>query len=305
MNLQKTIIRVSATLASVEQILSQASDLIAQPIDFEGPAEQSDRERRDRRTRIVDIAWQVSVLAARVTQRDTLFVTGLDDIHRMAVGIATDNYGEAVLGLLGFQRIATLGPKLPQSPILIFLTDIAQARQPSDVQRLLQDYAAPPGSYIVKRTDGASFFGLNSYLGLGAGCESVAGVSKVLHGCPLSAGIALPIGFEVTLGHHRGRSYGLFLQFLDLGALASYRLGSSDSLEQAPKVGFKELYSPGAYLVIGFSGIPLSLGLGYSVTPDLRTLKSNGTSRAAHHLPSMFVGMDVPLFAVTRRAAPK
>jgi hypothetical protein len=85
------------------------------------------------------------------------------------------------------------------------------------------------------------------------------------------------LGFDLSLGNKKGNgSVGLFLPIVDVGALAAFRLGDSQSAD-VPQLTWSNILAPGAYVVFGFSkAAPLSLSIGGQLGPNLRKVNTQG-----------------------------
>ena len=66
-----------------------------------------------------------------------------------------------------------------------------------------------------------------------------------------------------------GKSITLFIPVIDIGVLASFRLGN-DSSEVAAEIKLANIVSPGLYFYYGFGKCPISIGLGGQLGPQLR-----------------------------------
>ncbi len=152
----------------------------------------------------------------------------------------------------------------------------------------------PVGSYAYKRQSDFCV-DLNAYPGLGGGAEALALTTQDIRGV---AGLACPLGLEVNWGGNFSGIRGVFLSALDLGAVASYRFAKGDSLDSSsPQIGWKQLVSPGLYLLLQNQKNPITLGLGMQLTPALRKISENGTKVSKNALRfGAFVSMDIPLF---------
>jgi len=72
-----------------------------------------------------------------------------------------------------------------------------------------------------------------------------------------------------------------------------------DSVASAPNVGFKQVIAPGAFVMLGLRGIPLSVGAGTSAVPTLRTvtLATGGAQQRYAFRPiDVRIAVDIPLF---------
>ena len=103
-------------------------------------------------------------------------------------------------------------------------------------------------------------------------------------------------------------SLSIFVSVIDLGGLLTFRANGDTALEvdstrvveDDPQIGFKQIVSPGLYLVLGVSkSVPLSIGGGVSLHPGLRRIRdeTTGDSRTTStRRIAIFGAVDVPLF---------
>jgi hypothetical protein len=68
--------------------------------------------------------------------------------------------------------------------------------------------------------------------------------------------------------------------------------------EQAPQIGLAQVFSPGAFLTVGIFRLPIVLGGGVSMSPELRRITdTGGNDRNATALRIMgFIAFDVTLY---------
>jgi len=172
---------------------------------------------------------------------------------------------------------------------------IAQAENADDAAQVLESFAAPVGSYRTKRRGERAYIFLNGCLGVGGSREKVNGTTSGV------LGVAAPVGIEIGVPVD-GWSVGLLAQVLDLGTLASYRLSDGGNVEQEPEVGFAQVFSPGAYFLVGVRDFPLTLGVGFNVAPRLRTINEGNpnteSTENALRLPMFFFAVDIPIFGL-------
>jgi hypothetical protein len=302
--LDTTGVYLSSLLSSFAALMADAADVYSEEISFSVPTDQQDRQRRDRMARLIDFTWRgVFELGGQPHEDSIQVLADLESVRRFALGIAAENYGDALLGALG-----ALDSLMPRSAIwarssdqrlrmLSLVADLAGSKEPASVQQILATYAAPPGTYRTKRSANNTFFALNAYLGVSPGLEWVPSASS--HHIPF-LGPYLPLGLEYSHGLRGGGSVGLFLQLLDLGALASWRLDPAGQVNEQPQVGLRQVISPGILVVRGIRGMPVSWGAGFTLAPSLRSLRGgSGGDVSAWRIP-MFVAVDVPLLAVAR-----
>ncbi|MBK6946836.1 MAG: hypothetical protein IPH16_01020 [Haliscomenobacter sp.] len=84
---------------------------------------------------------------------------------------------------------------------------------------------------------------------------------------------------------------------LDLGAVASFRLGDQDA-GLLPELTFENLVAPGAYFLVNLPKSPFSLGFGSQYGPRARkiTLANGVETRSPAWRSLLFAGVDVPIF---------
>lgn len=111
----------------------------------------------------------------------------------------------------------------------------------------------------------------------------------------LRTAILLPLGVAIAAPvRTKAWSLGVFLPFLDVGTLASARLGDDEAVSDAPEVGFAQVFAPGVFAVLGIGQtFPLSLGAGYQQVPKLR--ETSAGARTARRF-AFFAGVDLPMF---------
>lgn len=190
-----------------------------------------------------------------------------------------DDYGNALLtGLRSAKALA--GPdSLKTWFVVATLADGILQDSAGATTQVLQSLVTNRSAPEIKRTAAGTFYlTLQSYLGLAYGREAPIGTSPangVHYGAPVLA-VGLEGGFRVC---HRV-SFGVLIQVLDLGALASYRIQASTDTAAAPNVGFAQVWSPGIAVTLGpLTSAPLTVG--YQIigtSPALREVTSGRTT---------------------------
>jgi hypothetical protein len=157
-----------------------------------------------------------------------------------------------------------------------FMAAVAEAKNSDEVAYAIDRIALPPGSAAMKKSNAFSLM-INAYGGINAGVEFLGqGIGKDRDAKTLLAPWA-PLGFDLSFGNKKGNgSTGLFLPFIDVGALAAFRLGDTQSAD-VPQLKWSNIIAPGAYLVFGFSkAAPISLSIGGQLGPNLRKVNTQG-----------------------------
>lgn len=186
-----------------------------------------------------------------------------------------------------------------------FAVAIAQAQSANDMKSAIQSVALPTGSSSVKRKSFVNV-SFNAFGGLGNGVEFVHNPRRNLFEKPeYNIGFAAPIGIAFSWGWRkllfkdrnnvditkksykkfgknyqyykkeklkalRGSSGSIFISFLDLGAVVSYRFNDPNPLPRELTV--QQLLAPGLFYTHGVKNSPISWFIGAQLSPQLRTL---------------------------------
>lgn len=159
-----------------------------------------------------------------------------------------------------------------------FMAAVAEAKNSDEVAYAIDRIALPPGSAAMKKSSNFSLM-INAYGGISAGVEFLGqGIGKDRDAKTLLAPWA-PLGFDFSFGNQKGNaSTGLFLPFIDVGALAAFRLGDSQAAD-VPQLKWSNIIAPGAYLVFGISrAVPMSFSIGGQLGPNLRKVNTQGAT---------------------------
>lgn len=159
------------------------------------------------------------------------------------------------------------------------MASVILAEDSEDIEEALNAVAMKTGGYLVKQQSHTST-SITFYPGIKYGKEEVEGGAESGDYNGSYFGASLPIGIEFAVGTNSKPigAIGIFAQVLDLGAVINYSLNNeSDDVVSNPEFGFKQVFSPGAYLTLHLTNNPITLGAGASYSPELRTI-SNVTS---------------------------
>lgn len=190
-----------------------------------------------------------------------------------------------------------------------FIVNVLSAENSDEVKKAFDDAAMKTGSYMVKQTSKCALT-VTFMPGAGGFYETLQPTADaVADGNDLSTdegsatiGAVLPIGMEFSLsvGKGKGGAVGIYGQVADLGAVLNYRLTGSDSVSSSPNVTFRQVLSPGAYLVYHFPKIPLLVGGGVNYSPQLRDIATDQqtTFQANSVRWGGFLAVDVTVFQV-------
>ena len=236
---------------------------------------------------------------------NTRIAASIGDLRTIATGLASRDYVSVAIGMYGVLDHA-VGVKysLPggATRYLSFLTATVQAKDADEFAKTLDAFAAPVGSYREKRTGHDGYVVINGYLGgmwggkvkgTELGFEKVSGIKSDV------AGVFAPIGLETGF-NYGGFSVSVFGQVLDLGAPASYRLKrtpADTTVQEEPEAGFRQVFSPGGAVLLGWKKLPISVGWGRNIAPQLRENATSGKKLNAVR-SAWFLAVDIPIFVV-------
>ena len=195
-----------------------------------------------------------------------------------------------------------------------FAVAIVNSENSEDLKEVIKQFAADPGSYEQKRS---SVWGIavNSFPGFYGGLEKIKGNDQKWKG---NFGVSLPVGIELYSGiskndsnlrynifvrgsqvkHLTGYTFSIFLQAVDLGAILNYRLTDTES-ELPDDIDFKDIFSPGIIVNVGFKNTPLTLSTGYQYTPKLRVIGGGLAPNADRIL--LKLSWDIPIIHIANR----
>ncbi len=217
-------------------------------------------------------------IASDVNDMTQSFVTqkysvGLLYLSKVLTGIdSTSKTIKKINGVLGNQGL--------------FFAQMAESETSDDVAAILENFAAPTGSWRDKRTAQWNI-ALDSYIG-----PAYYYVKKN----DTRLAFSTPVGASVTIPYN---NFTFFLSALDLGPLTSFRLTNDTS--QIAKVYLKEILSPGAFVSINFGdNYPVTLNVGYQQFPLLNKV---GTTENAVNVTreggfSGSIVVNIPLFTM-------
>lgn len=223
--------------------------------------------------------------------------------------------GEYGTGLLALRRQVGLFVDSVSAPTwtrgIVFASDLVNAQNSEQVTAALGRFADNGGGVMAKRNARGLRVSLNAYGGVFGGRETADDQGARF------GGVYLPVGFSAVLpatvklvGRRRLGRFGLFVQAVDLGALASWRLSSSSSdnekIDERPQVGVAQVISPGVFVTFDLHALPLTFGYGGARSPQLREKSqlettSAGEQTTTHTLVDavrrgFFIAFDIPLF---------
>lgn len=171
-----------------------------------------------------------------------------------------------------------------------FIAIVAEADNSDQVAAAIEAVALPVGGSITKKYSSFSV-AINAYTGFAVGSEILDSL-----GTQTFMAVAAPVGISFNTGFGRKGSFGLYTSIIDVGALASFRFGDSMT-DDLPDLSFKNILAPGGYAIYGFGGdIPLTVGFGAQLGPNLRAIKGSDGVFDEGWRWGAFISVDIPLF---------
>lgn len=165
----------------------------------------------------------------------------------------------------------------------IFMANFVEANNSDEVQAAIEAAVLPVGSSSVKRETDFNI-SLNSFIGPYAGAEYLPKLKD--DQWAFTAGLTAPVGVAFNWGNkgqrkkdcdgnlRGGKSYTIFFPIIDVGSIASFRLGD-DSSKVASEVKLSNIISPGLFFYYGFGKCPISIGLGGQLGPQIRDVTAS------------------------------
>jgi hypothetical protein len=208
------------------------------------------------------------------------------------------------------QTIRNTLDQLPQSfnmrvhpeilKLIHFVNDMAAAKDAEDMEKAIDAFALPSGSYSIKRTSRFNF-SLNSFPGLIQAAETSWTASD--RSTAFSFGFTAPVGLCAAWGTTRGYSWGVFLPVIDIGAVTRLRLDSDSNSATLPELTFKNFLSPGLYLHFGLKKSPVSFHVGAQFGPEVRRRLDNSSTNDTWESIRYGVGvvLDIPLLNLSTK----
>jgi hypothetical protein len=298
--------QLRSVASQIEGIIRRAHDIREGLRPQIGQQEaEADRIKRVRNllatsSEILEVSFRLAGADARADRVQSL-VSGFADATNRALD--RDYVGAMLASSDIIVQIRSSGGQLemPREVVRVatFATDVTRAKDSESVSSALTTLVSGGGGYLRKRNrDTGPYYSLNAYLGVFPGAE-VAKEDVRPFGGPY-----LPLGVEIGNGSWSRLVPRLYLQFIDLGALASWRWsqGGGDAVEAEPKVGVAQVFSPGVYAVYPVPKAPFSVGIGGDVAPSLRKVRSttgaddDDVREATAFRFGVFFAVDVPIF---------
>lgn len=193
-----------------------------------------------------------------------------------------------------------------------FMVEMTNVENSEEMKEVLAKHVASPSTFIKKRSSTVTL-SVNSHPGYYFSLEKFRDIPDAKY--KINTGLTLPIGFDFAFGltkessrivkslggdnatkEFSGFSLGGFVQLIDLGAILNVRL-DGDTNDLPDEVKWEQLFSPGFTLNLGLKNTPVTIGLGYQLTPELREIGGpNNFEKADRWL--LRVTWDIPLINI-------
>jgi len=193
---------------------------------------------------------------------------------------------------------------------LLLAAEIATAESPDEVRAALDSVVAPVGAWRMKRE--RPMVSVGGLVGAAGGLEWAVG-SGLSDPDSVAAGALLgSLGIDVSFPVDAS-TLGFYVSVLDVGGLMSLPFGTLRAtvrtpagearaeLDVEPRISAVQVISPGLYLRWGLPGMPLVLGVGGSVVPLARHVRTAAGSADPFEADvsilrlSAFLAVDVTL----------
>ncbi len=244
------------------------------------------------------------------------FTNVIDDATNACYDLKSQNYGALVLHT-SMMLSEILGDSYNDSfkrnfiKYGIFMANVVEANNSDEVNEAIEAAVLPVGSSSIKRETDFNI-SLNAFIGPYGGIEYLPKLK--IDPWAFTFGLTAPVGVAVSwgnLGKHEscdvknkkgGKSITLFMPLIDVGSMASFRMGN-DSSEVASEVKLSNIISPGLYLYYGFGKCPISIGLGAQLGPQLRgvTAKDINLDKNLYFRFGFNIVVDIPFFNLYTR----
>lgn len=237
------------------------------------------------------------------------FTNVIDDATNACYDLKSQNYGALVLHTSAIlAELLESGYTFKDDYIKygIFMANVVEANNSDEVNAAIEAAVLPVGSSSIKRETDFNI-SLNAYIGPYGGAEYLPKLKTdqwaFTTGITAPVGVALSwgnIGKGKTIGLEKikgGKSFTIFIPVIDVGSLASFRLGN-DSSKVASDVKLANIISPGVYFYYGFGKCPVSIGLGGQVGPQIRgvTATDVNVDKNFYFRFGLNIVVDIPFF---------
>ena len=250
-----------------------------------------------------EIAAIIKLANKHVAKLSQFLIDGSETKEMLQTKIELETAVNTYLASFGGPTRTKMSQQL--TSLIHFVNDMAVAKDAEDVEKAIEAFALPAGSYSIKRTSKFNF-SINSFPGILPAYEVPWKKDEAFNGPNpegrFSIGLTAPVGLSLAWGWGKknkcfeGYSMGFFIPVIDVGAITRLRLDTEKDTEVLPKMTFRNFLSPGLYFHVGFPKTPLSLNIGAQFGPEMRkfTSKDEYTSYDSIRFGLGLV-LDIPL----------
>jgi hypothetical protein len=246
------------------------------------------------------------------------FTTVIDIAVDACYDIKSHNYGSLVLHTSQIMELI-LDEKYTYKDEFIkygsFMAGIVGAETSDEVKAAIEAAVLPVGSASIKR-ETVSNISLNAFIGPMVGMEYLGGLTED-QWAPI-VGVTAPLGVAFSWGRlangsrkhdtddnkyrKGGKSLTLFVPLIDVGSIATFRLGDETS-NVAAEIKLENIIAPGVYGYWGFGKVPVSIGLGGQIGPQLRQINATDINIDQNFYLrfGLNVVVDIPFFNLYTR----
>lgn len=218
------------------------------------------------------------------------------------IDVRTKNYSSAILSAIAIMDSVADPSSNVRVKILkygSFMAAVAAAQNSDELKNAIEAVALPVGGSAIKKTSSFNI-AVQSYMGGSIGKEDIRSLPTDNAKPVLS--VVAPVGISFSKGLATNSkcpwSVSVMATLIDIGALASFRL-NDDTTSISSNIKLENIIAPGGYLVFGLPRVPISVGGGVQVGPQLRSIKEGVPqidTQDVYVRYSVFVAVDIPLF---------
>jgi hypothetical protein len=244
------------------------------------------------------------------------FIEVIDYATDACYDIKSQNYGSLVLHTSHIMEKILRGKYTYKDDYIkygSFMAGIIEADNSDEVKAAIEAAVLPVGSSSIKR-ETISNISLNAYIGPMAGMEYLGGLTED-QWAPVF-GVTAPLGVAFSWGKlgngsrkdppkttrdngnvKGGKSFTLFVPLIDVGSIATFRLSDENS-NVAAEIKLENIIAPGLYGYWGLGKVPISIGLGGQIGPQLREINATDVNIDKNFYVrfGLNVVVDIPFF---------
>lgn len=224
----------------------------------------------------------------------TKAINSFDDLLNAFFDIRQNQFPMAMVRIMSFMdRYDGVKDKSKYQPViktLLFIANLATAKDAEEIAGILKNTALPVGSYRLKRKEGGYVF-INSYVGFKYQNEIY---KENKNKSSPSYGLSGPIGVSFGICKY----FGVFASIFDVGQYFTFT--SNKDFEDFPAITLYNIFSPGIFLELNIPGLFLTAAGGYAFGPWERTTITTGLGSIARGY-QFNVKIDMPLYTLHRK----